>query len=60
MHNKQFYTNVSYTFDVQSVEDFQRQLIEFAMQQEQFDNDIDVTDLSQAQEMLKGIGVEVN
>ena len=52
--------NIEYTFYIKSLEDFQRQLIEYALAQAKEDDELDMNDLSIAQEMLKEIGVEIN
>ena len=57
MNEEQKSYNVSYTFHIQSAEDFFRQLNEHADEiLKSYEAD---EDLSQAQDMLRGIGVNV-
>ena len=60
MNNNDTPYNTSYIFHVQSLEDFQRQLIEYAIAEKNKDDNLDLSDLSLAQEMLKEIGIEIN
>jgi hypothetical protein len=49
--------NISYVFYIQSVEDFHNQLREFHRQDTAQEDEIDVEDLSVAEEMLQAIGI---
>ena len=50
---------IDYVFNVQSPEDFYNQLRAFHREDWKQEQEIDVMDLSLAQDMLRGIGVNV-
>jgi len=51
--------NINYTFHVQSAEDFYKQLKEFEHDDYLNELEIDVDDCALAQDMLRGIGVNI-
>ena len=51
--------NINYTFHVQSAEDFYKQLKEFERQDHLNELEIDVDDCTLAQDMLRGISVNI-
>ena len=51
--------NINYTFHVQSAEDFYKQLKEFERQDHLNELEIDVDDCTLAQDILRGIGVNI-
>jgi hypothetical protein len=57
MNEKNLY-NINYTFYVQSVEDFRRQLREFERKDYLNELEIDTTDLGLSQELLASIGIK--
>ena len=50
---------IDYVFNIQTPEDFYNQLRAFHREDWKLEQEIDVTDLSQAQQMLRDIGVNV-
>lgn len=59
MNEETPYKNISYTFYVQSVEDFYKQLQEYEQKDRFAESEFDTNDLTLAQDMLKSIGVNV-
>lgn len=52
------YGKQSYTFNVQSPDDFYRQLREFADKVEQMEDLLELGDCAEAREMLNSIGIK--
>ena len=53
-----YYKNISYSFSVQSYEDFYNQLRAFHREDWKLEQEIDVSDLTLAREALASIGIK--